>query len=180
MPMGVVMSKVLLVLLFLSPFALARDPKVKPNPVTVVDRYSVVFPESTASKNLVLAFDAGTTRVDYCTQRAEFDGVEYMTTYTAFVDSTSAAAYAKVKPDVFLKGARDAMKGKDGAVTFDKTFIVDDTSGQSLTIEAGKNVIRAKLFYKDQTLYQVLVVGPKDKVSGPEATKFLESFKLDR
>jgi hypothetical protein len=172
------MRYVFLCLVLVSTIALARDPKQKP--VTVVDRYSAVFPDSTASKHDIITFDNGQTRLDYCTQRIEFDGVEYMTAYSAFPDSGNAAVYAKIKPDVFLKGARDAMRGKDGVVTLDEEITVDEAPGRNLTIEAGKNVVRAKLFYKNQTLYQVLVAGPKDKVTGSEATRFLESFKLER
>jgi hypothetical protein len=174
------MRYVLLCLVFVSSLAMARNPKPKLNPVTVVDRFSVVFPDLTASKHTILTFDNSQTRMDYCTWRTDFDGVEYLTAYSSFPDSGSAAVYAKIKPDVFLKGARDGMKGKDGLVTLDEEISVDEASGRNLTIEAGKNVVRAKLFYKNQTLYQVLVAGPKDKVTGSEATRFLESFKLER
>ena len=174
------MRYVFLCLVLFTTLAIARDPKSKLNPVLVVDRYSVVFPDSTAGKHVIINFDNGQTRLDYCTQRTEFDGVEYLTAYSAFPDSGSAAAYAKIKPDVYLKGARDAMRGKDGMVTLDEEITVDEAPGRNLTIEAGKNVVRAKLFYKNQTLYQVLVAGPKDKVSGSEATRFLESYKLER
>ena len=172
------MRYVLLCLLLIAPLSFARDPKPKPNPVTVVSRYSVVFPDSTSSKHKVLSLDNGSTRMDYCTQRVDFDDVEYLTTYTAFVDSGSAAAYSKIKPAVFLNGARDSMRGKDGVISLDEEIVVDEVPGRNLTIEAGKNVVRAKLFYKDQTLYQVIVAGPKDKVNGSEATKFLNSFTL--
>jgi hypothetical protein len=174
------MRYLLLVLVLFTSLAVARDPKPKPNPYTIVDRYSVVFPDSAMSKNVVLSLDNGSTKMDYCTARMDFDKAEYLTTYTAFVDSGSAAPYAKVKPEVFLKGARDAMRGKDGNLTLDEEFTEDGVPGRKLTITAGNNVIRAKIYYKNQTLYQAIVAGPKDTAYGSEATKFLESFKLEK
>jgi hypothetical protein len=78
-----------------------------------------------------------------------------------------------------LDGVRDGMKGKDGVVKKDEDIKLDGNfPGRELRIEAGKRVIRARVFLTGTRLYQVMVTGEKQAADGKMADDFFKSFEL--
>jgi hypothetical protein len=83
-----------------------------------------------------------------------------------------------------LDGVRDGLKGTDGKVVKDEETVLGtgDTKviGREFRIEAGKNAIRARVFYVGNRLYQVMVTGTMSAVDEKHADDFLRSFELIR
>lgn len=91
------------------------------------------------------------------------------------------AGTANGKEDALLDGAvKSAVKGLQGKTLHEgKITLEDKYPGRKLEVEAEKiGVYRAHFFLVGDRVYQVIVRGPKDAATSPEAMKYLESFKL--
>ncbi len=82
------------------------------------------------------------------------------------------SAFADVPADTLLDGVRDGLKGKDGKIKRE-----DRKGGRTLQIEAGRNVIHARLVLVGSRLFQVTVAGPGKSFPEKTAREFLDSFE---
>ena len=135
-----------------------------------------VGPRKVDSKEL--ATGKGKQSIAVTTEKVDVPGgAVFAVTYADYPKS-----FEEVAPKTILDGVRDGLKGTDGKVTRDDetTLGTDKISGRDLRIEAGKNVIRARVFLADNRLYQVMVTGGKDAVSTKFADEFLKSFEVTK
>jgi hypothetical protein len=132
--------------------------------------YTAIFPSEVDTSTKELATTAGNMSVRAA--RSDFGGVVYSVTVTEFPDSFRDATAAKL-----LDATRDGMKGVDGNLAKESASNLDGVQGKEVRIEVGRsNAIRARMFFVNHRLYQVMVVGPKDKLDGGEPDQFLKSF----
>jgi hypothetical protein len=79
--------------------------------------------------------------------------------------------------DGAVKGTAKGLGGKtlsEGKITLDNKY-----PGRQFQVESEKvGIHRAHVFLVGNRLYQIVVRGPKEGVTSPEAKKYLESFKL--
>ena len=93
-------------------------------------------------------------------------------------------SFRAVPAKTLLDGVRDGLKGTDGKVALDEETTLragtETVTGRAFRIEAGSNVVRARVFLVENRLYQVMVTGKKSAVDGATADEFLKSFELLR
>src|SRR5205823_3744841 len=104
----------------------------------------------------------------------ESGGAVYAVTYTDYPET-----FAIVSPKEILDGVVNRMKGDDGKATADD-ITLNGVSGKLVTIAAGENVVRAKVFLDERRLFMVTVCGKKDATRGDAADKFLSSFDFTK
>jgi hypothetical protein len=85
-----------------------------------------------------------------------------------------------VNPDQLFDRMRDQMaKPVKGKVLEEKAAGVDNHPGREVLIETEKKVcVRARFVLVDDRLYTISVTGAREWVTGKEADRFMESFKL--
>jgi hypothetical protein len=85
----------------------------------------------------------------------------------------------KSDPQKMLDGARDgAAKNVNGKIESEKKIKIDGHPGRDFVIATERFQIRDRIYMVGSRLYQVMLVGSKDVISGKDAEKFIESFKL--
>lgn len=86
------------------------------------------------------------------------------------------------RQEALLDGAVNAtVKGLMGKKISETKNALEGTifPGRQVQIEAEKiGIFRANIYLVGDRLYQIVVQGPKEVVTSPDATKYLESFKL--
>jgi hypothetical protein len=87
---------------------------------------------------------------------------------------------ANVKPEKLFDDFRDQMvKQFQGTVKEEKTFDLDSHPGREILLETAKRgYVRERFILVDDRLYTISVTGAREWVTGPEANRFFESFKL--
>jgi len=167
----------LLVLLFAAPSFAQRDPKLE-DYQSEAGRFKVKLPGRPKTESKDLATGRGKQVITVTTEKVDtLNGAVFAVTYADYPDS-----YKDAPAKTILEGVRDGLKGTDGKVIKDEETSVQlneaKIPGRDLRIEAGKSVIRARIFIHGQRLYQVLVTGTKDTVNTKDADAFLKSFEL--
>jgi hypothetical protein len=129
-------------------------------------------PPKTSSQNLTTV--AGTLPVHTARYDSGSDLVLSVTTTNYPKD------FATLKPEKLFDGILDAMRGADGKVTekAEVTIGADKHPGREWRIEAGKQVIRVRVYLVGSRLYQVMANGSKDGVSGSVAEDLFRTFDL--
>ncbi len=87
----------------------------------------------------------------------------------------------KAAPQLVLERVKDGCKGENGRVVEDKEISIgaQKLPGREFTLQKSDFYHRARIYLKDNRLYQVIIIGKtKDAVMAPEATKVLDSFKI--
>lgn len=79
--------------------------------------------------------------------------------------------------DKVQDAVQDALKGSKVTKSEDATFEKNPARDLELDVP-DLGLYRVKLILTPNLFYQVAVCGPKDFVNGPQAKKFVESFKL--
>lgn len=139
-------------------------------------KFRVKFPGKPRADSKELASGPGGVQaIPVTTERVEGpNGVIFAVTFADYPDT-----FLGVKAGTVLDGVRDGMKGKDGVVKEYKEITLGGTiPGREIRIEAGKKVIRAKVFLAGTRLYQVMVTGDRQPADGKSADEFLRSFEL--
>lgn len=105
----------------------------------------------------------------------EVDGVTYLTNYA---DAPEAAKKQKV--DTLLDACRDGgVRNSGGKLVSEKKIKLGDHPGRELTIAPDNEMVfRSRVYLVNWRLYQLVVVGPKDKVGSKDVTAYFESFQL--
>jgi hypothetical protein len=86
-----------------------------------------------------------------------------------------------VTPDARLDRARDdAVKAADATLVSEKKIKLGDVPGRDLVLQLpdNKGFVRSRLYLAKNRLFQVVVTGDRQQVTGPEADKYLNTFKL--
>jgi hypothetical protein len=118
---------------------------------------------------------AGTTVLQYS---VELDGVAYMAAFAEL-----PAKVTEIKP--VLDGARDgAVRNTKGKLVKESEITLgkDKHPGREILVEVADNNFLRQRFYivNGNQMPQVVVVGKKEAVTGKDADRFLDSFKLDK
>ena len=126
------------------------------------------------SKNLSTA--AGVLEV----RTERFEGVRDLMVAVVYTDYPETFKDADVKS--VLEGVCEGMRGVDGKLVRNREDSLgtgaDTITGRDVRIEAGRNVVHARIFLNGSRLYQVMASGPRDAVDGKIATDFVNSFEL--
>jgi len=87
---------------------------------------------------------------------------------------------ANVKPEMLFDRMRDQMsKPVKGVVKEEKSAGVENHPGREVLIETDKKVyVRARFVLVEDRLYTISVTGAREWVTGKEADRFMESFKV--
>jgi len=141
--------------------------------VSDAGKYSVVFPAKPTKVDADKAVATASGNVTVITSKYESGNVVYSVTYTDYPES-----FKEVSPTRLLDGVVNGMKGTDGDLRATESFDVEGGAGRSVTILAGENVVRAKLYLQGRRLYLVQVSGKRDATNGKTADDFLASFHL--
>ena len=152
-----------------------KEPKLEEY-TSDVGKFRVKFPGKPKVDSKELASGPGGVQpIPVTTERVEGpSGVVFAVTFADYPDT-----FLGVKAKTVLDGVRDGMKGKDGVVKEDKEVALGGTTpGREIRIEAGKKVIRARVFLAGTRLYQVMVTGDRQPADGKSADEFLRSFEI--
>ena len=138
--------------------------------------YTVAFPDRPKEETKSVKTAAGELKVHSATY-ATADGQVYLASHTDF----PAGA---IKPDdlpAMYDRVQGDLKGKDGKLVTTKDLKVGEAKlpAREVVIDRGKTQARFRLVAKGDRLLQLAAVGPGPFVTGPEATAFLDSLKLD-
>ncbi len=150
----------------------------KPTPtghVSDAGKFSVVFPAKPLKLDADRQVATAGGNLTVVTSKYESGAVVYSVTYTDYPESFKEVSAAEL-----LKGVVSGMKGADGQVSSDEKFDVTGGAGRSVSITAGDNVVRAKIYLTGRRLYLVQVSGKKDGTKGKAADDFLASFNLTK
>jgi hypothetical protein len=139
-------------------------------------RYKVIFPGPVKSETAEVKTPAGVRVLTFDSVTLD-DDVRFMVTY---VDPPEDVT--KQPPGPRLDKVRDAAKGTDGKVVFDKEVVVgaEKHPGRDVLIEKPLYAVRNRVVIAGPRLYQVLVQGPKDFVTGRDADRFLDAFEVTK
>lgn len=87
--------------------------------------------------------------------------------------------FAEVPADTLLDGVQDGLKGKDGRVKPEKPVgaVPPGVFGRAVRIEAGRNVVRARLYLVGTRLIQVTVAGTSKNYPEKAADEFFAGFE---
>jgi len=85
----------------------------------------------------------------------------------------------KADSDKVLDGARDgAVKNVKGKLESEKKITLDGHPGREFVATAEGLKVRDRFYLVNDRLYQIMLVGSNDFITGKDAEKFLNSFKL--
>ena len=85
----------------------------------------------------------------------------------------------KSDSDKILDGARDgAVRNVKGTLESEKKITMDGHPGRDYVISTEGFRGRERIYLVNARLYQVMLLGSKEFVTGKDADKFLDSFKL--
>jgi hypothetical protein len=150
-----------------------ESPKLGTSFTSDAGKYRVTMPASVSNSSKDYAAGKWILKIttDKCTTR---DAVLAVT----FTDYPADFEFTEEKK--LIDGVRDGIKGIDGKVTVDKDTHITGSkqAGREVQIEAGKTVIRARIYLVGRRLYQMTVTGTKDSVKNEAADEFFKSFTL--
>ena len=139
-------------------------------------RYKGIFPGAVKTETSEVKTPAGPRTLTFDSVTLAND-VRFMVTY---VDPPEEVA--KLPPGPRLDKVRDASKGDDGKVVTDKEIVVgaEKHPGRDVLIEKPLYAVRNRVVIAGPRVYQVLVQGPKEFVTGRDADRFLEAFEVTK
>ena len=139
-------------------------------------RYKIIFPGPVKTETTEVKTPAGPRTLTFDSVTLD-DDVRFMVTYVDPPDDV-----AKQPPGPRLDKVRDAAKGSDGKVVLDKEVAVgaEKHPGRDVLIEKPLYAVRNRVVIAGPRLYQVLVQGPKEFVTGRDADRFLEAFEVTK
>ena len=91
------------------------------------------------------------------------------------IDPTDTALVEKL----FTGGRENCIRGIKGKLLSKKALKLSAYPGQTFDAEVTGGIYRSRMYLTEKSLIQVIVVGPKEFVDGPEAKKFLDSLKIE-
>lgn len=166
------MRLILMTVAVLAPLTVrADDPKPEWKKYTPKDcKCEIQFPDKVEEKT-----PPGTTQMLLSTPAGN-----YMLTCSKIDTPIPAdnAAVVKLLLDKTCDGLVSNLEGK--AVTTKDVKVQDKYAGRDLAMESAKTggAYKTRTVLTADRLYQIAVFGPKAFVDGPDAKKFLDSFKI--
>lgn len=138
-------------------------------------RFKVLFPGPAKTESTEVKTPTGTATVTL--DAATAGGLTYL---VSFVDVPDDIAQKPAGPR--LDKVRDAQKGADGTVLSDKDLTVGDEKypGREVLILKPDGAIRNRIVLAGNRLYQVMLRGPKEAVTGADADRFFASFVVTK
>ena len=137
------------------------------------DGFSILMPGTPELETHTVNTVAGPITV-YVYQ-VESNGIVYQVGYNDYPEE----AMEGLTPEQMLDGARDgAVANVFGELIAEEIISLNGYPGRQINIAVEDNGIRAKIFLVDNRLYQVLVVGPKNKMYYKNVGDVLDSFEL--
>jgi hypothetical protein len=122
------------------------------------------------------ALDTAVGKVDMFTFWLEVKDVVYLVSYNDYPSDTIKNSPSGKLLDDWRDGFAKGVKGK---VRGEKYITLKSNPGREVIVDAPDDLVfKVRAYLVKQRLYQVLVVTSKSKESSPDATKFLDSFKL--
>jgi hypothetical protein len=139
-------------------------------------RYKGIFPGAVKTETTEVKTPAGPRILTFDSVTLAND-VRLMVTYVDPPDDV-----AKLPPGPRLDKVRDAAKGSDGKVVLDKEITVgaEKYPGRDVLIEKPLYAVRNRVVIAGPRMYQVLVQGPKEFVTGRDADRFVEAFEVTK
>ena len=139
-------------------------------------RYKAIFPGAVKTETSEVKTPAGPRPLTFDSVTLAND-VRFMVTYVDPPDDV-----AKLPAGPRLDKVRDASKGSDGKVVLDKEIVVgaEKHPGRDVLIEKPLYAVRNRVVIAGPRVYQVLVQGPKEFVTGRDADRFLEAFEVTK
>lgn len=149
---------------------------VRGNPVP----FEVLLPAKPAS--MTRPVDLSTAKVEMTMTAAEVDGVTFAVGAAVLPDGAETAAALTAMKAGLVRNINGNVKRETGA-----PVQAGKTGAAPLEVEAlgtrapngAEVLLLARFFAKDARVYQVLVLGPPQKVVRAEADTFFSSFKPD-
>jgi hypothetical protein len=102
-------------------------------------------------------------------------------------DRSFVVSYHEYAPDVIKRTTADRLlagaeqntaEAIKGTVRADRNMVVGGHQAREVVIDKGAQTMKARYLLAGSRLYQVVFLGAKGAESGPDATKFLDSFRL--
>jgi hypothetical protein len=139
-------------------------------------RYKIIFPGAVKTESSEVKTPAGPRTLTFDSVTLAND-VRFMVTYVDPPDDV-----AKLPAGPRLDKVRDASKGDDGKVVTDKEIVVgaEKHPGRDVLIEKPLYAVRNRVVIAGPRVYQVLVQGPKEFVTGRDADRFLDAFEVTK
>jgi hypothetical protein len=136
--------------------------------------FSVLLPGKPKEQQQAVRTPSGT--IDVNLYVAELKGGTFAVGYAEFPEQT-------VKPGTTgrrLDNARDgAVANAGGKLTKERRINLDRYPGREVHIEIdGKGNVLTRFYAVKNKLYQLVVLGSKDRVYSPDTEKFFDSFQL--
>ncbi|TCS37937.1 hypothetical protein EDC30_103229 [Paucimonas lemoignei] len=143
--------------------------------------FEVLLPAKPAS--MTRPVDLGAAKVEMTMTAAEVDGVTFAVGAATLPNAADAATALAAMKTGLVRNINGTIKreageagqaGKPGAAPFEVEAI-----GTSASNKSNEIVLLARFFAKDARVYQVVVLGPPQKIERAEAENFFSSFKPD-
>jgi len=135
--------------------------------------FSILFPGTPTENKQETKTPAGTVAVTFFV--LEKEGITYVASYSVFPKESVKARSEEKRLDNARDGAVASAKGK---LENQRSIKIGKYPGRELMIQGEKNFVRSRIFAVENRLYQTMVVGSKQQVSGSQADHFLDSFRL--
>ncbi|MDW8365330.1 MAG: hypothetical protein RMK49_05760 [Abditibacteriales bacterium] len=136
--------------------------------------FSVEMPGTPKEDKQVL--DTAVGKVDLFTFLLEVKDVVYLVSYNDYPSDTLKNSPSSKVLDDWRDGFAKGVKGK---VRSEKYITLKSNPGREVIVDAPNDLVfKVRAYLVKQRLYQTLVAAPKNLESSPDATKFLDSFKL--
>ena len=103
--------------------------------------------------------------------------------FLAMYSDLAADAVKNEKPkDILEKGVKGLLTQFKAKITDSKDLEFGKAKypGRDVTAEKDMTLIRVRMVLADNRVYQVMVIGPKETVTGKEAMDFFDSFKITK
>jgi hypothetical protein len=157
--------------------AAADPPKPEYKPfASSAGRYKVLFPGPVKTETTGVKTELGELKLT-------LDSVELppdVTFLVTFIDYPASGA--RVEPARRLDRVRDGNKGPAGKLVSERdlTVGVEKHPGREVLIEKPKAFLRNRIVIAGSRLYQVMIQGPREFVTSPDADRFFDSFEVTR
>ncbi len=102
-------------------------------------------------------------------------------------DRSFVVSYHEYAPDVIKRTTADRLlagvehdsaDAVKGTVRVDRNMVLGGHQAREVVIDKGAQTMKARYVLAGDRLYQVVFLGAKGAENGPDATKFLDSFRL--
>lgn len=132
-------------------------------------------------KQSTQSVDTAAGKVDITMFTAQIGAAAYLVSYSDYPEEVMAQA----DPLKVLDGAMNgSVTNFSGTVIESKDISINDNPGKEFTANGkvnnpGDGSLRGRIYLVKNRLYQVIVIGLKDKMATADINKYLQSFKLN-